>query len=359
MCGTIENTHGKICDKIGLVGQAIDLLSPFATSACRGDLDKIEENYNLSIVTVFSDYYSDAKKEEAATREYYKIISRENVVIAINNIINKLQRITSAAHHANQEDVSKLLYIAKKMHIESSLEVNDYEVCKKCGSRMIVMPELSELHCENAYCGKIKVMFGVVFRDDQFYPQEGQKTKHGRYDTSRHYKFWIERLQALEAKTFEPEDLAKIEYVINRDGYKKYELNCKLIRRILKDPCVNKTDLNDHTPLLVKTLGGRAPPVLDFHENRIISIRFNKVMVLYDVVNPDGGNKPYYPYFLYKLIEDYFRNDAEKLRFLDYIHLQSRETVIKNDKYYEKIAKLATKEDGIVYTPTDPAGRIR
>jgi hypothetical protein len=58
-------------------------------------------------------------------------------------------------------------------------------------------------------------------------------------------------------------------------------------------------------------------------------------MKLYDMVNPEGGNKPYYPYFIYKILEEMFKDNAEKSRLLDYIHLQSRETVIKNDKYYQ------------------------
>ncbi len=87
-------------------------------------------------------------------------------------------------------------------------------------------------------------------------------------------------------------------------------------------------------------------------------MRFNKAMRLYDIVVPGGGNKPYYPYFIYKIMEYEFRNKPEKLRLLDFIHLQSRETVIKNDKLFKRMCELADKNDGLVYEPTDPGGRV-
>ena len=146
--------------------------------------------------------------------------------------------------------------------------------------------------------------------------------------------------------------------MLNRDQYNRKTLSCLQIRVILKDPYVNATYLNDHAPRLVVKFGGMAPPQLSFQEDKVISARFAQAMILYDEVNPSGGNKPYYPYFIYKIIEHYFKGNAEKLRLLDYIHLQSRETVAKNDGYYREMEKLAGADDGIVYTPTDPCGRM-
>lgn len=336
------------------------------------DLLSLENNYNLSVVSILSDYYG-GDDEEKNTREFYRIITSENFIVRIEDIITKTRSIVDSMHLVigcnlvsrveskdtgyKLDDISRGIDCAANIEVNISLEKRSYEICK-CGTRMTVVPELSELHCENPVCGKVKTIIGAVFRDDQFYPQEGQKTKHGGYDTSRHYKFWMERLQALQTKTFNEKDLNNIEYVIERDGYEKHEITAHVMRGILKDPIVDATHLNDHVPLLVKMFGGRSPPQLDFQENRLCSIRFNKAMKLYDMVNPEGGNKPYYPYFIYKIVEDTFKNNPDKLRLLDYIHLQSRETVIKNDKYYEQICSLSDPQDGLVYKPTDPAGRL-
>jgi hypothetical protein len=227
----------------------------------------------------------------------------------------------------------------------------DYEICS-CGQRMSVDPDNSELVCG---CGNVIRIVGAVFRDEQYYLQEGQRPKHSGYDTSRHYRFWIDRLQAVESKRFEPEEIERIKAAIARRGLQKRELNTLVMRKILKE--CKLTGLNNHISLLIKTLGGRAPPLLDHSENLVCSERFNKIIRLYEQVNPGEGNKPYYPYFIYKIIEGMFPPGNDKLRLLSYIHLQSRETLTKNDKWYREICKNDPDHE-LIYRPTDPSRRL-
>jgi hypothetical protein len=399
MIGTIETTNRKILEKFSMgraaVVSAITIMNEIRGVAATRTGKKyaeavraidelhlniildlfttIESNYNLAIVSVLSEYYGSVESEDRKTKAYYCVITSENFISQINDTIHRIKSALATLMRVLQlhvvaradtkvlerrlNEISAAAERAQRIDIPLHLERQNFEYCK-CGTKMTVVPELSELQCPSSDCGRIRTIIGAVFRDDQFYPQEGQKTKHGGYDTSRHYRFWIERLQALESKVFDDADLAKIEAVLTRDGYERRELTCEIIREVLKDPAVALTGLNDHAPLLVVTFGGVAPPRLNFSENKIISIRFSKAMRLYDIVNPDGGNKPYYPYFIYKLIEWEFRDKPQKLRLLNYIHLQSRETVIKNDKTYQKMCELAQPEDGLVYRPTDPAGRF-
>ena len=71
-------------------------------------------------------------------------------------------------------------------------------------------------------------------------------------------------------------------------------------------------------------------------------------------INPeetfDRQNKPYYPYFIYKILENMFCKSS-KIRILECIHLQSRETVIDNDLIYEKICDSSNGE--FTFKPTD------
>ena len=129
------------------------------------------------------------------------------------------------------------------------------------------------------------------------------------------------------------------------------------MRDVLKDPKVRATALNDHAPLLVKLHGGPSPHVLSFHDYRTLSVRFNRAMELHDELFPGGGNKPYYPYFIYKIIEREFQGDPVKLRLLNSIHLQSRDTVMKNDKTWEQICARSEPSDNFVYKSTDPSDR--
>jgi len=401
MTSTIESTNIKIGEKIEVgrsvienlrniidtfskvvksrVGkkyiEAENLLTEIHCNLLIDELETAENNYSLSVVDIMNNYYLSPFDESKITQDYYRVIASENYYGKINSILEKIASAIDilykilAQHILNKKETreyenqlevfSGRITSAINIEISSATEKRNYEVCK-CGSRMSVVPELSELVCQHPMCGKTKKIVGAVFRDDQFYPQEGQKTKHGGYDELRHYKFWTERLQALETATFKESEIDKINYVIDRDGYsRESELNCEIMRDILKDPAVSLTTLNDHAPLLVKICGGKPPPQFNFQENKILEASFVQVMKLYDKINPDGGNKPYYPYFIYKLVEFLFADNNEKLRLLDYIHLQSRETVIKNDLWWEMIcAETRDTDYELIYIPTDPAGRL-
>lgn len=391
MIGTIESTHSKITDRLNLIYRELttlhDLCEQLLThrdgkagikkqakyqnwqrtidsmmfNLCRETADLISADYDLGVATILGVYYSTSE-ESRATKEYYRVVISNNIIGRLHNLMNKIRNsaiILSKMHRSltPAERCSNELAKAMKIPIDVPIEKKQWEMCK-CGARMQIVPEVSELHCTNESCGRQKTIIGAVFRDDQYYPQDGQKTKHGGYDTSRHYRFWMERLQASEAKAFTDLELAKIEKYIVVTGICRRDLTCERMRDILKDPSVASTHLNDHAPLLVKMFGGPAPPQLSFAEYRTCSIRFNRAMKLYDLVNPTGGNKPYYPYFIYKILEVMFKDDHEKLRLIDYIHLQSRETVIKNDNHFKKMCELASPDDGLVYSPTDPAGRF-
>lgn len=359
---TLKRLGHKHTMAIAYIDTATDTIASISTQ-----LGMFRDKYFVTVAQSLAEYYNDNTR---ATDEYYLIITSENFITHLNEFASALttaaQLLICAAEtpltdaQKTKEYVNEVKAIMMQISHAASIDMytelikDDYETCT-CGTHMIVYQELSELRCPS--CGFVRAIVGAVFRDEQFYPQEGQKTKHGGYDTNRHYRFWIDRLQAMEVAAFDDGVIEKIARVIARDNYTRDELNCSLMRKILKDPTVKASKLNDRVPSLVKLFGGQPPPVLTFAENKICAAKFSRVMELYETINPDGGNKPYYPYFIYKIIEQMFRNNPEKLRLLDYIHLQSRETVIKNDRYYKQICEIASPEDDLIYTPTDPSFR--
>jgi hypothetical protein len=360
MADTIENTNRKITTKIKHLKEVVSKLKSCNHLKDWNEVEIIENSYNLAIVPVLSNYYTGDVSEVAKTEEYYRIIISENFAGRLDFAVHHLLTLLKSRPDVPQDLYAKLkkkLVTIENTKIYTNFKRHNYDTCS-CGTRMDFISETSEMQCPNDLCGKLETIYGSIMRDEQHHtPHDGQK-KHGGYDTSRHYRFWMERLQALESTTFEDEMLNKIEYVLNRDNYNRQTLTCEEIREVLKDSKVNATTLNDHAPLLVKLFGGPAPPRFTHREHRILSVRFNKVMALYDIVKPTGGNKPYYPYFIYKIVEHEFRENPEKLRLLDYIHLQSRETVIKNDKTFLKICSIALETDGLHYSATDPSGRL-
>ena len=355
--------------KAGTYEQCFNIINSLQLNLLMDRVESIENEYTVSIAHILSDYYSNPTNESANTKKYYSIISSKNIAgmcidllrlcynsaAGISHVLSK--RIIVGADLKSAEDSLSLicgdLEYARTINIGEYLEHGKDGRCK-CGSRMNLLPETSELRCE--LCMRTKKVVGTVLH----YESDGQqKSKHSGYDIVRHLRFWLERLQALESKVFEDDILERIRYVMRRDGIIKTDLTCIIMRKILKDPYVDATYLNDHVPLLVKTFGGEGPPIFDYDELKILTSRFIRAMNIHSEVHPTSGNKPYYPHFIYKIAEVQFKDNPEKLRILNYIHLQSADTVEKNDRYFEEICIAADNpESGLVYSPTNPSGRF-
>ena len=377
---TVESTHAKVEEKFAAAKNGLHALGSLRNLASQNyiniyldELETAHDDYLLAVAPALGEYYCQSAQPLAMHKHrqdycnlsdsgtsgatnYYRVLAAGNHVAVADRYISRVISLASAARF----DTPAIAAARDAAAIPRTytLERKSYEICK-CGTRMDVKPEHSILECPQ--CGRIKELAGTVFRDDQFQPADGQKTKHGGYDTLRHYKFHIERLQGLENMSFDDDVIDRIEQVMNADKISKRVLDCEKMRQILRDSrvysvsktgvIIKGTKFNDHAPLLVKLCGGQAPPLLTFKENQLASLRFSKIMALYDQVVP-SGNKPYYPYFMLKIFEHMFKDDPDKLRIIDYIHLQSRDTVIKHDKTYEQICALADPADGLVYTPT-------
>jgi hypothetical protein len=354
------------------------------------ELETLGDKYNLTVVHILGDYYNNPKVEDKVVYEYYQTVTSENYPARIADYVTRAKQLVSGiigsidklcgdkmdmAITATEskpkrrgrppkkqdsamaklqlgelrdsiEKIKRAISSTEAIEITVELNKENYEVCR-CGERMTIVPERSELVCES--CRKIRTLYGLVFDDYQFYTQGEPKTKHGVYNPNRHFKFWMERIQARENKIFPPEHLEKIDYIIRRDGIPKCELNCYIMRSILKE--AQLTQYNDHTSLLIKLCGGPTPPQLEYQELRVFSIKFNKFMVYLKMVKKDG-NRPNYPYWIYKIAEDEFEDKPDKVRILLFIHLQSEDTIKKNDAYLEAICVIADPKDNLTFRPT-------
>lgn len=389
---TVETTHRKMIDVWDKLNQTIKIARVTteniekyiganatakrvrAATSVRERLDAIAretaeayDDYRLSTVGPLNDYYTSANESES-TQAYYLAVGCGNFAPKINCLLKQVAQLTlpmeavsktipAAARKGIMENLKLLnnhTEAALRVDLSTPIEKCDSEVCS-CGQRMEILAETSEMRCPSPICGEVMRIVGIVFRNDQFYPQEVQKTKHGDYDTTRHFRFWLDRIQACENKEFSEGTLSAIDRVLTIGNYDRKTLTCRQMRRILKDPKVKATHLNDHIPLLVKTFGGPSPPTLSFGEVKLLTVRFGRAMELFEKVRKGGKNLPYYPCFIMKILEEMFKDDEEKRKILYFINLQSRDTVVKNDIYFKNVCSIADEEDGLVYRPTDPA----
>lgn len=238
-----------------------------------------------------------------------------------------------------------------------------------CGGKMDILPDTSELRC--SMCGMIVTLEGTVFEDSQFYTQQGQCTKHKKYDAKRHCKKWLDQIQAKENKNFPPElivalnERAKKYYTRGGKLRSMTRMRCAQIRDWLKE--IGQTDYNPHAPLLRKIItseNGTAviPPQLSYDEEQRVLVKFARAMDMYDqimekkltnVTNNRRPNKPYYPYVLFKILYMELKKGTRLDGLIECIHLQSDSTLKNHDIIWKEICENMGDEKDFVYKPTD------
>lgn len=327
-----------------------------------------QHNYNLEVMPVIVDFYNGNNSPNLM--EYYlRAILLQSTDDCIAYALQAISEVNSHVFNSElpkkntrkrqkaPEDYVGCGYGFSERSIDNwinklqssqttSLKKEQYDVCD-CGEKMETIAEVSQLKCLK--CGETKKISGVVFKTESSNIHD-TTSRSGGYVTARHYKIWIERIQALESVDLPTKVYTQIDNVIRRDNYTKSEINCKMMRTILKQ--TGNTSYNPNVPYIVKLFGGTPPPILSYDELKITSMRFNKVIELYLQINPNSKNSMYYPYFLHKIFEQMFAKNPEKKRILQYIHLQEKDTLIKADRFYAKICAKLSHEEGFIYTPT-------
>jgi hypothetical protein len=237
----------------------------------------------------------------------------------------------------------------------------DYERCPGCGGDMAVDAGRSELHCRDAECGTIRELVGTVFDDSQFYSQEGQKAKSGTFNPNRHFQFWWTHILAREPEEeigdrADPDSLCGekllhgLRAIVVRDHKVLRLLTVNDIRAMLRE--IGRTDLNKNVPLILKKLTGVGPPqIADATAVRVENLFTKAIETGERVRRPGRVNRNYYPYYIYKILDQLLTDDdLENRRALYYIYVQSKETVEADDADWEQICiELAE----IAYVPTD------
>jgi len=238
-----------------------------------------------------------------------------------------------------------------------------------CGGKMTILSDTSELRCDD--CGMIITLEGTVFEDSQFYTQQGQCTKHKKYDAKRHCKKWLDQIQAKENKVFSEElkaalnTRARLYYTRNGRLRSMARMKCSQIRDWLKEE--GETDNNPHAPLLRKIITSEngttvIPPQLKYEEEQQILVMFSRAMDVYDllmeekltnVTNNRRPNKPYYPYVLFKILNIVIKKGSRLNGLIECIHLQSDGTLKNHDVVWKKICDHMSDTDNFVYEPTD------
>jgi hypothetical protein len=374
------------------------------------EIKDLKEKYNLDVLHVLSAYYSSVSagnndelrsilhssfedgyvSEEHLSKEYFKILRANNysqdldrflkrAKTSVDILLRKYAKIKFAqAAGINIDGYSltetiKLIPIMDPIYVIAKRIINNISIAEsfkvdnkdipqyreetdigdlcECGGVMYIKSSTSELVCSE--CSRLRTIYGTA-SDESSVNSDGNKPKQSSYDYLRHFKLWIQRIQAKSKKTIKETELQKLKNIMVDDGIRLLDLNVEKMREILKK--AELTKYNDDCPYLIFYFTGYSPPELSQTELKLFQVKFMRIMEMRQILKEkDGnadGNRPYYPYYIYKIAEIIFKGNAEKLKILDYIHLQSDDTLKKNDNEFEEIVAMSKEEDGIWYSPT-------
>lgn len=351
MTSTLDNTHNNIMIQIDTLDEIINwykskTLEPQHFSECQNSSDSLEDirqTYLMTTINMVKDYglTMNVEQRKHIYNNYVKAFHSANTIGSLKRIYNfckKLDKIYKFTPTRKNTDLAEMYKKFDFAVVDERYDDKTSDVCKFCNIVYEIEEDTSHYICGS--CGYIEKMHGAVFEDEQFFYQEGQRTKHCKYDPSKHCKFWVDRIQAKENTEIPEQVIQDIKKCMRRDKLWIDNLNCETIRKYLKQ--LKQTTFNIHVPLIKKIITGVEPPQFTDYETKLIFLYFGMVTQIFNKIKPSNkSNSLYLPYFIYKIVEHILQksNPSRKTEILSCIHLQSRETLIENDKLWFSICE--------------------
>lgn len=375
---TIEVAHEKILEMIGILQTACNI-APYEMGIIHDTINEIAEIYEISTVSIMLKYYeSDEINMRAVSDSYWSIVMSHDIAGRIAWCANILISMAGPSpppkqttgrgrpaskqtkqtnppmsrRHTASSDIQLAALAARiasiKLPIVLTTPVNNE--CE-CGGKLESMYRISDRICMS--CGGLAAGVGILTDDIiEGYSMGSKKQKNSGHDTSRHWRLWVQRVQASEK--YETPEIVK---EVVRNGFlsqgirEASRMHCCLIRMYLKN--AGLTVHNDHVPSIRKEVCGIVPPQLTYEENCRSELIFCRACEIYmEIKPPDANNNPYYPYYMRKIWECILPDGDRKNRMIDCIHLQGHDTLVKNDRQWEQICERLG-DPAIVYRPTN------
>lgn len=275
--------------------------------------------------------------------ETIKILSLDDIELLVSDTIKVFPA----------QLIEKILDSQERIDILPKYSVILNDICTICSG--ILVPDYDTGCVSCASCGQCIESSILMFVEDRnITSNDSSKSKSNSYKTAKHFETWMNRILAIEVKPDAITIVPKIRRHFRSLGVPKDLIDYCGIRDFLKK---NKmTGYYESISWLLKEVTGRLPPDLTESERMDIAYRFEMIIDTFDRLRiiSDAGptGRTYYPFFIYKIIQTKFANKPDKLRLLDYIHIQQEKTLMKNEHIYNRIILESnnprlTKKDAI------------
>lgn len=323
------------------------------------EIEKLHEYFNISII-MENDYVNDEKTNIVLKRNGYGTKLTE-IGYIINTYFKSIVHLTkNPGYKSKLLDIGNFLDSNNEIKLEEKYEINTINMCSICGNEMKILMISSEMVCD--YCGNTITLEGILFNNQQLFA-EGVYTTKNNYDPVNYSFGWWKHIHGEKIKNIPEEHIKNLKEKINRDFPQKgdkYAITCETIRDYLKD--LGLTTYNKYIPSLMKMITDIDIPQPTVKENNEIEDLLKRAIIAFNEIMEEESNTPkrrykkYIPYFIYKIIEYKFAN-TEKIRILNYIHLQEDSTTIKRDISWKRMCETVHLK-GLIRPITTRRGEI-
>lgn len=328
----------------------------------------VREAYSLAIVKATGNCNDRRVCSTESTKVFRLTIAGCNIEDELLAITSGLVRVLAGAdrdgalrdHHRTIAQLHarvQLSAFGESRGAKDSAEVPvERDTCDDCGTELNITSERSERYCPQ--CARVYPVYGIVFDESQLHQQEGQRGKSGCFNPSQHFDEWIRNILALESEELLcpkgcDETPADIVDALRAEAARRHKivqmLGVEDVRALLK--AVRRTELNAHTSLILKKLTGVGPPDISKSRRLKVASMFSRALAVRETLTENTGNRRYYPYYTIKIFDLVLPRGDPDRRLFNYIHLQSPDTLHKNDEEWKRICAVL----GWEYRPTDPS----
>lgn len=338
MSSTLEAINIKFLKKFALAGDLLAYCPSEIEARLADQLQNLIADYEVRTAEPISQYYID--KEVNIYIGYLRLVMNLAIIQRLEAIFIELKHVLPADNPELQKQLSQL----EELVIELPNLANNRYYCDACHVPLTIDTEQSTFFCRK--CGRAEKIQGMNFE-----LVERETSSTNGYDPTGRFKFLVDRCQAKEFLTIPDSVLESLRQCARKYSIHRTDITCDDVRLFLQQ--IHQSKYNDHVPHIRKLLTGISPPELTPEEIKEIQPRFYAAVRIYEVIKPPTRkNCPCHRYFLYKSIEDVLANHPDTARteaILACIHLQSENTVIKNDLFWKKIC---SRYRAITYRPT-------
>jgi len=331
---TIENYNKIIKKKINIL---LDLATYNNLNLYHNSINNIYNKYILLISDILIDYslyYDNKDKIIYLTDKFNKILENNNLLNNLDIIYKDIVNYITNNERLNFESNIILLIDYKNNYINNEIYINSYiDKCTCINNKHLNVSD-NEIICN---------MCGSIYNKPLIKNHNIDDINIIKYDFLRHYRIWLEKILGINDKYLNKfqNEFNIIKNYIEREYpliVERKKITINLLRQFLKK--LNITKLNDLISILMKKICNTYIPTLNAKELNDMENLFINIIKVYDIIkNKNDVNRKYYPYFIYKIIEYYFRDNKDKLILLNFIHLQKKKTLVQNDQVFKLICE--------------------